>query len=58
MLIPNSNLWNVIYVHKLGDVLQDYEGMQIMRVVRKKHGLAPENGRRLKKGLYEIHTLI
>ncbi len=35
MLIPTSNYWNVIYGQKPGDVQQDEEGMQIMRVLGK-----------------------
>jgi len=35
MVIPNSNYWNVIHGGKPGDVLQDLEGLQIMRVLGK-----------------------
>ena len=33
MLIPTSNYWNVIYGRKPGEVLQDTEGVQIMRIL-------------------------
>ena len=35
MLIPTSNYWNVIHGARPGEVLQDEEGMQIMRVLGK-----------------------
>lgn len=35
MLIPTSNYWNVIHGRTPGEVLQDTEGMQIMRVLGK-----------------------
>ena len=35
MMIPTSNYWNVIYGTTPGDVLQDEEGMQIMRILGK-----------------------
>jgi multimeric flavodoxin WrbA len=35
MMIPTSNYWNVIHGTTPGDVLQDEEGMQIMRVLGK-----------------------
>lgn len=35
MLMPNSNYWNVIHGAKPGEVLQDQEGVQIMRVLGK-----------------------
>jgi len=35
MLMPNSNYWNVIHGTKPGEVLQDEEGVQIMRVLGK-----------------------
>lgn len=33
MLMPTSNYWNVAYGDKVNEVLQDSEGMQIMRVL-------------------------
>jgi multimeric flavodoxin WrbA len=33
MMIPTSNYWNVIYGTKPGEVLQDEEGVQIMKVL-------------------------
>jgi multimeric flavodoxin WrbA len=35
MMIPTSNYWNVIHGTKPGEVLQDEEGVQIMRVLGK-----------------------
>ena len=35
MLMPGSNYWNVIHGLKPGDVMQDEEGVQIMRVLGK-----------------------
>lgn len=35
MLIPTSNYWNVIHGARPGEVLQDQEGVQIMRVLGK-----------------------
>lgn len=35
MLMPGSNYWNVIHGSAPGEVLQDEEGMQIMRVLGK-----------------------
>ena len=35
MLIPTSNYWNVIHGTRAGEVLQDEEGVQIMRVLGK-----------------------
>ena len=35
MLIPTSNYWNVIHGARPGEVTQDEEGMQIMRVLGK-----------------------
>lgn len=35
MLMPTSNYWNVIHGRAPGEVLQDEEGMQIMRVLGK-----------------------
>lgn len=35
MLMPTSNYWNVAYGRAAGEVLQDDEGMQIMRVLGK-----------------------
>lgn len=35
MLMPTSNYWNVIHGTKPGEVLQDEEGVQIMRVLGK-----------------------
>ena len=35
MLIPNANYWNVMHGAKPGEVLQDLEGQQIMRVLGK-----------------------
>lgn len=35
MLMPNSNYWNVIHGAMPGEVLQDQEGVQIMRVLGK-----------------------
>lgn len=35
MLLPTSNYWNVIYGRAPGEVLQDLEGVQIMRVLGK-----------------------
>jgi multimeric flavodoxin WrbA len=35
MLIPTSNYWNVIHGRSPGEVLQDEEGVQIMRVLGK-----------------------
>ncbi len=35
MFLPSSNYWNVIYGLKLGQALEDEEGMQIMRVLGK-----------------------
>ncbi|AQS58075.1 flavodoxin family protein [Desulforamulus ferrireducens] len=35
MLIPTSNYWNVIHGRTPGEVLQDLEGVQIMRVLGK-----------------------
>ena len=35
MLIPTSNYWNVIHGARAGDVTQDEEGTQIMRVLGK-----------------------
>ncbi|WP_372753695.1 flavodoxin family protein [Labilibaculum sp.] len=35
MMIPSSNYWNVIHGTTPGDVLQDEEGVQIMRVLGK-----------------------
>lgn len=35
MLMPSSNYWTVIHGTKPGDVLQDEEGIQIMRVLGK-----------------------
>lgn len=35
MLIPTSNYWNVIHGTRPGEVLQDEEGVQIMRVLGK-----------------------
>lgn len=35
MLIPTSNYWNVIHGRAPGEVLQDEEGVQIMRVLGK-----------------------
>jgi hypothetical protein len=33
MLMPASNYWNVIHGQKPGEVLQDEEGKQIMRLL-------------------------
>jgi hypothetical protein len=33
MLIPTSNYWNVIHGARPGEVTQDEEGVQIMRVL-------------------------
>jgi multimeric flavodoxin WrbA len=35
MLIPTSNYWNVIHGRAPGEVIQDLEGVQIMRVLGK-----------------------
>jgi multimeric flavodoxin WrbA len=35
MVIPTSNYWNVIYGAKPGDIHQDEEGIQIMRILGK-----------------------
>lgn len=35
MMIPTSNYWNVIHGTKPGEVLQDEEGIQIMRILGK-----------------------
>lgn len=35
MMIPTSNYWNVIHGTKPGEILQDEEGVQIMRVLGK-----------------------
>jgi len=35
MLIPTSNYWNVIHGARAGEVIQDDEGVQIMRVLGK-----------------------
>ena len=35
MVMPGSNYWNVIYGREPGEVLQDHEGNQIMRVLGK-----------------------
>jgi hypothetical protein len=35
MVIPTSNYWNVIHGQKPGEVLQDEEGKQIMRILGK-----------------------
>lgn len=35
MVMPTSNYWNVIYGRAPGEVLQDEEGMQIMRILGK-----------------------
>jgi multimeric flavodoxin WrbA len=35
MLIPNSNYWNVIHGTRPGEVAQDEEGQQIMRILGK-----------------------
>jgi multimeric flavodoxin WrbA len=35
MLLPTSNYWNVIHGRTPGEVLQDLEGVQIMRVLGK-----------------------
>ena len=35
MFMPSSNYWNVMYGMKQGEVLQDLEGVQIMRVLAK-----------------------
>ena len=35
MLIPSSNYWNIIHGLKAGEVIQDAEGNQIMRVLGK-----------------------
>ena len=35
MLIPTSNYWNVIHGARAGEVIQDEEGVQIMRVLGK-----------------------
>ena len=35
MLMPTSNYWNVIYGQTAGEVQQDEEGKQIMRVLGK-----------------------
>jgi len=35
MLVPTSNYWNVIHGRTPGEVLQDLEGVQIMRVLGK-----------------------
>ncbi|ABR47690.1 NADPH-dependent FMN reductase [Alkaliphilus metalliredigens QYMF] len=35
MLIPTSNYWNVIHGAKPGEVMQDEEGVQIMRILGK-----------------------
>jgi hypothetical protein len=35
MLIPTSNYWNVIHGARPGEVTQDEEGKQIMRVLGK-----------------------
>lgn len=35
MLIPTSNYWNVIHGSRPGEVLQDEEGVQIMRILGK-----------------------
>jgi len=35
MIIPTSNYWNVIHGTKPGEILQDEEGVQIMRVLGK-----------------------
>ncbi|CDF58419.1 flavodoxin family protein [Thermobrachium celere] len=35
MLMPSSNYWNVIHGAKPGEVLQDEEGVQIMRILGK-----------------------
>ncbi len=35
MIMPGSNYWNVIHGLKPGDVMQDEEGVQIMRVLGK-----------------------
>ncbi|MBL0224176.1 MAG: flavodoxin family protein [Geobacteraceae bacterium] len=35
MLIPTSNYWNVIHGARQGEVIQDTEGVQIMRVLGK-----------------------
>jgi multimeric flavodoxin WrbA len=35
MLMPTSNYWNVIHGRAPGEVLQDLEGVQIMRVLGK-----------------------
>ncbi len=35
MLMPTSNYWNVIFGQKSGEVVQDDEGVQIMRILGK-----------------------
>jgi hypothetical protein len=35
MIIPKSNYWNLALGGKPGDVLNDEEGMQILRTLRK-----------------------
>ncbi len=35
MMIPTSNCWNIIHGTKPGEILQDEEGVQIMRVLGK-----------------------
>lgn len=35
MMIPTSNYWNIIYGTQPGEVAQDAEGNQIMRVLGK-----------------------
>ncbi len=35
MSIASSNYWNIIHGHQIGDVTQDTEGVQIMRVLAK-----------------------
>ncbi len=35
MIMPNSNYWNVIHGAKPGEVMQDEEGIQIMKVLGK-----------------------
>ena len=38
MMVPTSNYWNLIHGTTSGAVLQDEEGMQIMRVLAKNMG--------------------
>ena len=35
MIMPGSNYWNVIHGREPGEVLQDHEGRQIMRMLGK-----------------------